>query len=159
MPRNTSQVLEESFYVRDEYNILNEFVEKQRELAIAGPLFLRANVTCWTTWNRSVGCAGLSLHNTTNHTPKGKTVYLTYCLLNRLAQGKPTVLSKSRLMRFAFLRSGVYMVPGDSFDFWNHPEVHAARADLRGLVLFDLTPGEKVDNPHRRPSCKSCIIG
>ncbi|KAF8311907.1 uncharacterized protein EI90DRAFT_3160249 [Cantharellus anzutake] len=128
MPRMTSQVLTERFYVRDEYKILDEFVEEQRELAVAD---LRSRKPMLL-----VGQPGI-----------GKTVYLTYCLLNRLAQGKPTLFSKSHLLRFAFLRSGVYVVPGNSFGFWNHPEVRAADgADLHGLVLFDFTPGEKVEN-------------
>ncbi|KAF8326120.1 uncharacterized protein EI90DRAFT_2999618 [Cantharellus anzutake] len=132
LPQNTSKVLTLKFYVRAEYNTLDGFVEKQRESDVAGPHPRRPILL--------VGQPGI-----------GKTVYLMYCLVNRLAQGKPTVLSKSYLRRFAFLPSGVYMIPGDSFDRWYHPEVHAAEGtDLHGLILCDFSMGEKVETLLRR---------
>ncbi|KAF8335451.1 uncharacterized protein EI90DRAFT_2913680 [Cantharellus anzutake] len=121
-------VLDATFYVRDEYRELDAFVEEQRQSDIARrsrrtPILL-------------TGQPGI-----------GKTVYLTYCLVNRLAEGKPTVLSKSRSMRFAFLSSGVYSIPFDSFDDWVNPEVFAViRGDLDGLSLFDLSSGESVNS-------------
>ncbi|KAF8314633.1 uncharacterized protein EI90DRAFT_3176291 [Cantharellus anzutake] len=115
------------FYVRNEYNELDAFVEEQRQSDIAGfhrrrPILL-------------VGQPGI-----------GKAVYLTHCLLNRLAQGKLTVLSKSPLIRFAFLESGVYMIPNDSFLHWRNPELSVAEgANLDGLVLSHLASAVEVN--------------
>ncbi|KAF8330174.1 uncharacterized protein EI90DRAFT_2973201, partial [Cantharellus anzutake] len=120
------EVLDVSFYVRDEYRELDAFVEEQRQSDVARrsrrtPILL-------------IGQPGIGL-----------TVYLTYCLVNRLAEGKPTVLSKSRSMRFAFLSSGVYHIPSNSFDDWDNPEVSAAGSGDYGLSLFDLSLGEGVN--------------
>ncbi|KAF8331068.1 uncharacterized protein EI90DRAFT_3154725 [Cantharellus anzutake] len=126
---HTSEVLDMRFYVRDEYHELDAFVEERRQSDVAGsrhseprrPILL-------------VGQPGI-----------GKTVYLTYCLVNRLVQGKPTVFSKSPLTRFAFLSSGVYMVPRDSFEYWQDPELSAVDKNVTdGLILCDFSWAEKV---------------
>ncbi|KAF8334941.1 uncharacterized protein EI90DRAFT_377929 [Cantharellus anzutake] len=122
VPWNISEVLEMRFYVRNEYNELDAFVEEQRQSDIAG------------------------FHRRRPILLKGKAVYSTHCLLNRLAQGKLTVLSKSPLIRFAFLESGVYMIPNDSFLHWRNPELSVAEgADLDGLVLSHLASAAEVN--------------
>ncbi|KAF8330568.1 uncharacterized protein EI90DRAFT_2921735 [Cantharellus anzutake] len=120
------------FYVRDEYYKLDEFVEEQRQSDVTERYRRRPILL--------TGQPGI-----------GKTVYLTYCLVNRLAQGKPTVFSRSHSIRFAFLSSGVYLIPDNSFHLWDDPELSAAEGrDLDGLVLFDLSSNEKVDTSFQR---------
>ncbi|KAF8341319.1 uncharacterized protein EI90DRAFT_2870363, partial [Cantharellus anzutake] len=96
------------FYVRDEYRELDVFVEEQKQSDVARrdfrtPILLigQPGIGAWVH-------AGLSLHN---HAPKRKSGYLMYCLVNRLAEGKPTVLSNSHFMCFTFISSGVYKIP------------------------------------------------
>ncbi|KAF8316961.1 uncharacterized protein EI90DRAFT_217367 [Cantharellus anzutake] len=127
-----SEVLDMRFYVRDEYYKLDGFVEEQRQSDVTERYRRRPILL--------IGQPGI-----------GKTVYLTYCLVNRLAQGKPTVFSRSHSIRFAFLSSGVYLIPDNSFHLWDDPELSVAEGrDLDGLVLFDLSSNEKVDTSFQR---------
>lgn len=73
----------------------------------------------------------------------GKTVFLTYCLVRRLAKGLPTVFATTPRDRYVFLESGVFWAPDQAFDDWENEEVdnaclEFARPGLDGLVLFDI---------------------
>ena len=81
----------------------------------------------------------------------GKTVYLTYCLMNRLVEKKPTLLAISPVDRFLFLESGVYRVQDYGLNLWDDPEiVGAGNGRLDGLVLFDLNTYQGTSTIPRR---------
>ena len=78
----------------------------------------------------------------------GKTIYLTYSLVTRLAAGKATVFATSLEDRYVFLASGVYWAPHSSFRNWALAEVINCVRD--GLVLFDHNSEQSFDTVPRR---------
>ncbi|KAK7685116.1 hypothetical protein QCA50_011956 [Cerrena zonata] len=97
------------FLIREEYVELEHFVELGKRLGLVDTLLL--------------GQPGI-----------GKSMYLTYCLLRRLAAGKSTILSLSPKARYVFLDQGVYWIPDHS--------VLSLQQDLNsdsdGLILYDI---------------------
>jgi hypothetical protein len=59
-----------------------------------------------------------------------QTVYLMYCLVNRLVRKKPTVLATTPFDRYLFLDSGVYVAPYAIFELWQSRGVREATMDL-----------------------------
>ncbi len=145
-----SQVLEERFYVREEYIELDKVVEGEDQIGIpkkkCRPILL--------TGQSGIGvCTSIQRpsNNVIKHAITGKTVYLTYCLVNRLAKQQPTFLVKSKNLRYLFLESGVYVDWDHKFDYEGSsaagyfPDViEAALAPYQGLTLFDLNSGTSI---------------
>ncbi|KAK7680283.1 hypothetical protein QCA50_016523 [Cerrena zonata] len=97
------------FLIREEYVELEHFVESGKRLGLVDTLLL--------------GQPGI-----------GKSMYLTYCLLRRLAAGKSTILSLSPKARYVFLDQGVYWIPDDSVLSLQQN----LNRDSDGLTLYDI---------------------
>ncbi|THU81730.1 hypothetical protein K435DRAFT_469056 [Dendrothele bispora CBS 962.96] len=101
----------ETFYYRDEYNEVDELEQASAHGSMAFNILL-------------LGHPGI-----------GKTTYLTYCLVNRLARKQPTCLLMSPENRYLFVDEGVFHIPGDERAV---DDLVLRHRTLDSLVLYDL---------------------
>ena len=120
------------FLIRGEYEQLDQFLHDDKH---AGRDILLLGHPGIGLWMFQV------FEAITNYTASGKTVYLTYSLVKRLAEGRPTFFCAQETRRYLFQASGVYKVSGEAFGVSRASFIEDQSDNT--LCLYDLNANQK----------------